>query len=315
MPLHHLKNQLYKLSLSAVTTGFLWLLAIPTTSAAVYDLAYNSDLIGEIEVIHNERNESFTTLAERHGVSFSELVAANPQLDPWVPGKTSVVIPNQHILPAGPREGVVINLAELRLYYFEPNSNRVHTYPVGIGKQGWRTPKASTRITQRKRDPEWRAPASIIAAYAKRGKAIRHVIPPGPDNPLGKYALRLALPGYLIHGTNNHKGVGRRVSHGCIRMYANDIEALYNLVQVGTPVRIVHQPHQVGMHQGKVYVHAAPEQMEYKTSLDERHQEVLEMVEQLKPNIPSYIKERLDLPVLKPALRLQNGIPLDLTEI
>ena len=291
-------------------------LAAPSlVRAATYKVSPNSDLIGDIEIIFNDRNESFATLAQRYSVSFNELVAANPRLDPWVPGQTNIIIPNHHILPVGPRVGIVINLAELRLYHFSNQGKVVHTFPVGIGKQGWQTPTAKTKIIEKKTNPQWRAPKSIIAAYAKRGKPISHVIPPGPDNPLGKYALRLALPGYLIHGTNNPMGVGRRISHGCVRMYPDDIKALFDLVKVGTKVRIVHLPTVAGVHHGRVYVQAAPEQLEFKTNITNRHGKLLEMVEQIKASIPSNMHDQIDLPALKPLLQLQNGVPFDLTKI
>jgi L,D-transpeptidase ErfK/SrfK len=167
------------------------------------------------------------------------------------------VVPTQFILPSGKREGIVVNLAELRLYYFPANSNLVYTYPVGIGRTGWVTPVGTTRVADKVVNPTWRPPESIRQEQAALGRALPEVVPAGPANPLGTHAMRLALNGsYLIHGTNSPAGVGRRTSHGCIRMYEEDVAQLFSMVPVGTPVRIIHEPYKAGWSNGQLYVEA-----------------------------------------------------------
>ena len=186
------------------------------------------------------RDETFVELARRHGVAFDVLVAANPDVDPFAPGTVDVVLPTRRLAPSGPREGIVVNLPELTLYRFDDGGMR--TYPVGLGRVGDETPTADTRVTSVEANPSWRPPASIRAEHAAAGLDLPTVVPPGPDNPLGNHALRLALPGYLLHGTNEPDGVGMRVSHGCIRLYPEDVARLAREVRPGTRVRIVDEP-------------------------------------------------------------------------
>lgn len=194
---------------------------------------------------------------------------ANPGVDPWLPGEgTRVVIPTQFVLPRAPRSGIVVNVAELRLYYFpdgganDPDaadgSQRVVTYPISIGQLDWSTPLGTTRVTGRVLNPSWYPPQSIRDEHAARDDILPRVVPPGPDNPLGKHALRLAIPSYLIHGTNMPSGIGMRVTHGCIRMFPWDIETLYKVVPIGTPVTIVNQPYKLGWTPEGLYLEAHP---------------------------------------------------------
>ena len=185
--------------------------------------------------------DTFVALARRHGVPFDALVAANPDTDPFAPSGDPVVLPLRPLPPSGPAEGIVVNLPELRLYHHDGEGG-VAVYPIGVGRVGDETPLADTRVTRVEADPAWRPPASIRAEYAAAGLALPAVVPPGPDNPLGRHAVRLALPGYLLHGTNAPEGVGMRVSHGCIRLYPEDIARLFETVSPGTRVRIVDEP-------------------------------------------------------------------------
>jgi L,D-transpeptidase ErfK/SrfK len=166
-----------------------------------------------------------------------------------------VLIPSLYVLPPGERRGIVLNLAELRLYFFPPHKGVVHTFPVSIGDYDWETPQGSTTVVAKQIDPPWYPPKSIRREHAEEGEELPTVIPGGdPDNPLGTFALKLALPGYLIHGTDQRRsfGIGMRVSHGCIRLYPEDIEQLYSMVSVGTPVRIIDQPVKVGIRDGQL---------------------------------------------------------------
>ena len=172
-----------------------------------------------------------------------------------------IVIPSQFILPNAPREGIVINAAAMRLFYYpkvkkgEPQV--VHTYPIGIGKVGWKTPEGATKIVRRQKDPTWRPTASIIKEHREeRGEKLDAVVGPGPDNPLGRYAFYLGWPTYMIHGTNKPAGVGLRSSHGCIRLYPEDIAQLFELAPIGTQVRVVNQPFVFGWHDGALHIQA-----------------------------------------------------------
>ncbi|NNM58360.1 MAG: L,D-transpeptidase family protein [Legionellales bacterium] len=198
---------------------------------------------------------SLSTVAENYDIGYYELLEANPQMNPMRPyvGER-VLIPTQYVLPQASRQGIIINLAELRLYYFPPGQNVVVTEPIGIGRQGWDTPLGTFKVIEKIKDPTWHVPASIAADSASKGVILPKTIPPGPDNPLGQFAMRLSLPNYLIHGTNRPAGVGRRVSSGCIRMYPEDIESLFQMVAMGTPVTIVNQSAKAGWLNGHLYL-------------------------------------------------------------
>lgn len=214
-----------------------------------------SPVIGGLGRAQVADGQTLVDLARRFDLGFDEMQQANPDLDMWVPpSQAQVVLSNRHLLPRAPRTGIVINLAARRLFWFEGEG--VRTHPIGIGRSGWETPLARTRVTAKAQDPPWRVPASVRREHAQAGDPLPAVVPPGPDNPLGRHVLRLALPSYLIHGTNKPDGVGMRVSHGCIRMYPEDIAALYRDVPVGTPVQIVDQPWLAGWHGNTLYFEA-----------------------------------------------------------
>jgi len=217
------------------------------------------DLVGEVRKVQARYEDTLSDLARNNDLGYAEITETNPEVDPWLPGEgTEVVLPTRFILPPGPREGIVINLAELRLYYYPKGENRVVTHPLGIGREGWSTPLGNTRIVRKQHLPTWRPPASIRKEYAEKGEILPEVVRPGPDNPLGKHALYLGMSAYLLHGTNKPYGVGMRVSHGCIRLYPEDIESLFGQVPVNTPVRIINQPYKAGWHDGRLYVEAHP---------------------------------------------------------
>jgi L,D-transpeptidase ErfK/SrfK len=186
-------------------------------------------------------------------------------VDVWIPGAGKrLTLPGRRILPPGPRDGIVVNLPEHRLYFY-PKPRRgekpaVITYPVSIGKMDWRTPLGETRIVSKVRNPSWYPPESVRKEHAERGDELPKVVPAGPDNPLGAFAMRLAVGGgsYLIHGTNNPLAVGMAVTHGCIRMYPEDIAALFPLVPVGTKVRLVNEPVKAAWAQGQLLIEVHP---------------------------------------------------------
>lgn len=231
--------------------------------AAGYPLPEGGDLIGEIRLEKISRSETLLDVARRYDVGQEEMRLANTGIDRWLPDEGEpVLIPSQHILPDARRRGLVLNLPEMRLYHFpEPGrggSVIVNTYPVSIGRMDWTTPLGETKIIRRQHRPSWRPPASIRQEAAAAGEPMPEVVPPGPDNPLGDYALRLARPGYLIHGTNKPYGVGMRVTHGCIRLLPEDIAELFDRVTVGAPVQILNQPVKTGWQDGLLYIEVHP---------------------------------------------------------
>ena len=246
--------------------ALLWIICTvqlcTTASAEIFQLpSAGTDIVGKIRSVDARYEDTLLDIARRYDLGYNEIIAANSGVDPWLPGEdTPLLLPTQFILPEGPREGIVLNVAAMRLFYFpKPRKDEtaiVITFPVGIGRQNWQTPLGVTRITGKVIDPVWYVPKSIRDEKEQMGEVLPTTIPPGPDNPLGKFALPLALPGYLIHGTNKPWGVGRRVSHGCVRLYPEDIEKLFNEVPVGTPVRIIHQPYLAGWHNGMLYLQA-----------------------------------------------------------
>lgn len=233
--------------------------------AATLPLPAEGDLVGEYAEVKAARDDTLIDLARRYGLGYEEVVNANPGVDPWLPGEGTIVrLPLRRVLPDAPHEGIVINLPEHRLYYFpaaKPGEPRVVvTYPVSVGKMDWSTPLGLTRVAAKIKDPPWYPPESVRQEHAARGDVLPKVVPPGPDNPLGQYAMRLAIPGgsYLIHGTNKPAGVGMQVTHGCMRLYPEHIEEFFKMVAVDTPVRIVNQPHKVGWNDGRLYVEVHP---------------------------------------------------------
>jgi L,D-transpeptidase ErfK/SrfK len=216
-----------------------------------------NDIVGRLQTAQVEQGDTFSTIARRYDVGYYELVESNPDINPdtLVPG-TVLVIPTRHILPKVPYEGIVINLAEMRLYYFLKDSHQVVTVPVGIGRRDWDTPLGVLTIVEKMAKPTWHVPDSIREARALEGVDLPHSVAPGPENPLGNYAMRLSMRTYLIHGTNDPSGVGRRSSSGCIRLYPEDIEYIFNRVSPGTPVRIINQPYKLGWRKNKLYIEA-----------------------------------------------------------
>ncbi len=233
--------------------------------ALSFTLTPGQDVVGRLSAIETQYEDTFSDIARMYDVGYREMIAANPSVDAWLPGNgKEVIIPSRFILPPGPREGIVINLAELRLYYYPEGENRVITYPLGIGREGWSTPEGEAKIVRKKEFPTWTPPESIRQEALENGEVLPAKVEAGPDNPLGDYAMYLSIPGYLMHGTNKPYGVGMRVSHGCMRLYPEDIANLFPQVQVGTKVRIINQPFKAGWLGGKLYVEAHPPLVEQK---------------------------------------------------
>ncbi len=233
--------------------------------AAVYRLPADGSLIGRDRIVHSKASDTLLGIARRYSVGYWEIQAANPHVDLWLPGQgTRVVIPGRFIIPPVAHEGIVVNLAAHRLFYF-PRRGRhdapvVITYPVSPGEKGWDTPVGVTRIVRKVPHPVWIPTASILRAHAKAGDPIPRVWPAGPDNPMGEWALETSMSGgeIYIHGTNNPMAIGMAVTHGCVRLYPEDIAALFPVVPVGTPVTIVNDPILATLEHGRLYLSIHP---------------------------------------------------------
>jgi len=222
------------------------------------------EVVGEPQITHVQGEDTLSDIARRFNLGYEEIVRANPGVDPWLPGAgQAIVLPTQFVLPDAPREGVVVNLAQLRVYYFPKRKQgetlqTVITHPIGIGKVGWSTPVGTTKVTAKQKNPAWIPPASVRKEHAEAGDPLPPRVPPGPDNPLGAYKMTLGWPSYLMHGTNKPYGVGMRSSHGCIRFYPEDIDQLFGVIGIGTKVTIVNQPFVFGWHGDAMYAQAFP---------------------------------------------------------
>lgn len=233
----------------------LLLVLISFNGVCSADFIYNSKdtVIGVVKEYTVQENDSLIEIARHFGLGYNEIVDANPEVDPFLPGKGNVItIPTMWILPDASSDGIVINLSEMRLYYFikKKDHTAIKTFPIGIGDDGTETPLGIFKVTDKKKNPSWYVPDSI----KKERPELPDIVPPGPNNPLGSRALRLSNSSYLIHGTNRPWAVGRKVTHGCIRLYPEDILKLYDIIPLNTKVQIIRQPVKVGIRDGKVYI-------------------------------------------------------------
>jgi L,D-transpeptidase ErfK/SrfK len=222
--------------------------------------ASTDSVVGTLQYTYAHADDTLLDIARRYDIGHDQIIHANPGVNRWLPDrKARILLPRLYLLPPGPREGIVLNLAELRLYYYRPKSSTVLTFPVSIGDMDWRTPLGTTHIVSKERNPAWNPPRSIRAEHLADGEILPPFIPGGdPENPLGSFALRLGIRSYLIHGTDESRafGIGMRVSHGCIRLYPEDIEQLFQSTAVGTKVRIIDEPLKVGWLGSDLYLEA-----------------------------------------------------------
>ncbi len=226
-----------------------------------FDPRLNEQVLGEVQITHASQADTLSDIARRFSVGYNEIQRANPGVDMWLPGAgRRVVVPTQFVLPNAPYVGIVVNVAQMRLYYFPPRKpggpQIVYTYPIGIGRVDWKTPSGVTTVVRKVKNPVWIPPADILKEHREEGDPLPAEIRPGPDDPMGNRALYLGWPEYAIHGTNKPIGVGMRVSHGCMHLYPEDILQLYKMVPVGTQVRVVDQPYVFGWYRGELYMEA-----------------------------------------------------------
>jgi L,D-transpeptidase ErfK/SrfK len=225
-------------------------------------------VVGTLQATIAGEEDTLSDIARRFNLGYDEVVNANPGVDPWLPrGGTRLVLPTQFLLPDAPHEGLVVNLAALRLFYFpkaaKGEQRVVMTMPIGIGMVGWATPTGTTKIVSKRKDPYWTPPASVRKEHAAEGDILPPRVPPGPDNPLGAFAMNLGWPSYLMHGTNKPAGVGMRASHGCIRLYPEDIATIFPMLPIGTKVTVVNQPTLHRIQDGRLYVQSFPPHEEH----------------------------------------------------
>jgi len=220
----------------------------------------NQSTLGQLGLVEIQDGDSLPLIARHFGLGFDEISIANPGIDPWIPESGHTLkLPSKFILPDAHKKGLVLNLAAKRLFYFPKNKNHpMMTFPIGIGRKGWLTPTGKTKITAKKKHPRWVVPKSIRLEHAKKGDPLPKIVPAGPNNPLGDYAIRLGIPGYLIHSTNKPYGVGMAVSHGCIRLYPEDIAILFQQVKTHMPVRILNQPYLIGRGNEQLFIQVYP---------------------------------------------------------
>lgn len=295
-----------------MTSGLLaglGLSAVAFAGADTWVLQPQSQLVGDTGVVAARHEDTLTDIGRVHGLGYEEIVWANPGVDIWLPGEgTLVTLPKRFILPAA-RTGVVVNVAEYRLYYFHQVDGKpgVSTFPVSIGRMDWSTPVGRWSVVAKQKDPAWYPPESIRKEHLMDGRGVlQKMVPPGPDNPLGRYALRLSLSGYLIHGTNRPVGVGMQVTHGCIRMYPEDIEWLFPQVPVGMPVTIVNQPYKFGWAGDDLYLEVHPPLEDDKSTRGREMTALTEEYVQATRDRPAQVNWRL----VEDVYRRQEGIPV-----
>lgn len=281
-----------------------------SATALTFELPANGDdVVGKVYHISTLPGDTFAKIGRRYDVGYYSLVEANPGINPSnIETGTPLIVPAKFVLPAVARKGIVVNLAELRLYYFPPNHREVITYPVGIGREGWDTPLGISYIGSKTKNPTWNVPESIRNFRASEGVILPRSVAPGPNNPLGGYALRLASTTYLIHGTNDYTGVGRRSSSGCIRMLPEDVERLFDEVQPKTPINIVNAPYKLGWSADKLYFEA-------HVPLEDQHKNDgpgLGPLTSLISRINEHRPTDIDWDTVNRVAHEQNGIPQEI---
>jgi L,D-transpeptidase ErfK/SrfK len=283
-------------------------------SGAEYLLPRNGDnVVGVVTATVADHEDTLLDIGRRYGVGYEEIIAANPGVDPWLPGAgTEVLIPARFVLPDAPREGVVVNLPEHRLYYYPPAASGqprvVRTYPISTAKMDWKTPLGVTKIVSKEVRPNWYPPESVRLEHIAKGDPLPEVVPPGPDNPLGEYKMRLGIPNgaYLIHGTNRPAGVGMQVTHGCIRMFPEDIAEFFMLVPLKTQVNLIDQTTKVGWSRGVLYVerHAPLEGTNDPSHLDPAE------LDRLVAAATAGVDATVDWPTARGAFAQSSGVPV-----
>lgn len=292
------------LILLSFKVSILLFINISIAFSETFSISENKTLIGHISSYKIKGNESLIEIARKFKLGYNEITEANPTLDPFIPGDgVEIIIPSAWVLPeAKTLDGIIINLSEMRLFYFfkKDKKQMVMTFPIGIGSEGNDTPTGTFKITEKIEKPKWVVPESI----RKENPKLPAVVPPGPENPLGNYALRLSLGSILIHGTNRPYAVGRKASHGCIRLYPEDIPILFRSVNKNTNVSIIRQPVKVGLSEDKIFLEVHKD----STLKINYFNEASKLLKQKK------LYDKVDKIKMIETLHKKNGIPTDITK-
>lgn len=281
-------------------------------SAVPASAGYDKPYIGKQISYRADHSDTFVHLARDYKLGFVEMRAANPDVDPWLPGSgTRLLLPTRHLLPDAPYKGVVINLPEMRLYAFVNGDEEPTSFPIGIGREGLNTPEGTTTVTRKKDGPTW----TPTPRMRREDPELKPFYPPGPENPLGTHALYLGWPTYAIHGTNRPFGIGRRISSGCIRLYPENIEALFAMVPVGTKVTVVNQPIKLAWIDNRLYLEAHPE-LEQALQMEEDGEVKSPKLEEkdLKRIIKAAdaFENKLNWDLVRKAVRERRGYPIEI---
>jgi len=292
---------------------FLHFLSTTNTHASRYliEESNRNTVIGSTKIIYADERDTLLDIARNHGFGYQDMKLANVNVDTWLPDDgQEVVLPSQFILPVASMDGIVLNVPEMRLYYYPPKEKgklqEVFTYPLGVGREGWNTPYIKTIIVEKKVNPNWYPPKSILKEHEEAGDPLPKIVKPGPENPLGNYAMRLGRRDYLIHGTNKPNGIGMRISHGCIRLYPEDIKELFSKVSLKTPVNIINQPYKIGVKNDVIYLEVHPFLDEDKEKYENNLTSVIALIIKISNNR----KYQIDMRTAYEAIKNPTGLPI-----
>ena len=292
---------------------FLHFLSMTNTYASRYliEESNRNTVIGSTKIIYADERDTLLDIGRNYGFGYQDMKLANVNVDTWLPDDgQEVVLPSQFILPVASMDGIVLNVPEMRLYYYPPKEKgklqEVFTYPLGVGREGWNTPYIKTIIVEKKVNPNWYPPKSILKEHEEAGDPLPKIVKPGPENPLGNYAMRLGRRDYLIHGTNKPNGIGMRISHGCIRLYPEDIKELFSKVSLKTPVNIINQPYKIGVKNDVIYLEAHPFLDEDKEKYENNLTSVIALIIKISNNR----KYQIDMRTAYEAIKNPTGLPI-----
>jgi len=274
----------------------------------------DEELVGNVKWEPLLDTENMVDAAVRLRIGQQALQRANPNIDRWSKSTDRLQIPTRHILPRISRNGLVLNLPEMRLYHYWTSHHNdtqwISTYAVSIGRQDWQTPVSATAVIERRKDPDWTPPGSIKEEARAAGRFLPDIVPAGPDNPLGQHALRLSIPGYLLHGTNRPQGIGMRVTHGCVRLYPADIKELYYRAPVGTVVQIINEPVKVGWYAGALYLEVHPPLEEFFMTENELVALAADRIRQETRGLDIELRTQR----IREVIRQRTGLPVRLSD-
>ncbi len=298
-----------RLAVVCATAMILSLGATPSGAS----VPQTTGMVGSLSIHYVRPGDTMLDIAMRYRIGYVELRAANPDVDPWLPIEDTVLLlPEQHILPKDAGPGLLVNLGDLRLYFFPPDGGAPQSWPISTGREAYETPLGLQTVTEKTVNPTWVPTAN----HRSEDPTVPAYVPPGPDNPLGNRRIRVGWNGYAIHGTNKPEGIGRRVSRGCVRMYPTDVEEVFELVRVGMPVTITNQPVKLGWRDDNLYMEVHPfgdqaDQVEYG---DEVLPQPIGNVDDLVFDAAGVDIGRVNWDTVRAAVAERRGVPIRITE-